>query len=114
MRPDRPMRIRTISRLAAVAAAALTLSLAPAARLAAQDSVATAPAASTQAPAAAPAASSALPGADIEHQPRTMRAYWHVFAALTLAWLLVFGYAISLGRRFRSLEREVDAHRGAS
>ena len=109
MRPDRPMRIRTILRLAAAAAAALTLSLAPAPRARAQDSVATAPA-------AAPAQQSraVLPGEDIDHQPRTMRAYWHVFAAFTLAWLLVFGYAISLGRRFRTLEREVDALRGTS
>jgi CcmD family protein len=111
------MRIRTITRLAAVAAAALTLSLTPAPRLAAQDSVATAPAASTVPAAASPEQSlrrTVLPGEDIEHQPRTMRAYWHVFAAFTLAWLLVFGYAISLGRRFRSLEREVDALRGTS
>ncbi|HYJ80428.1 MAG TPA: CcmD family protein [Longimicrobiaceae bacterium] len=41
--------------------------------------------------------------------PRTLRAYWHVFIAFALAWLLVFGYALSLGRRFRRLEKEVEA-----
>ncbi|HEX8906873.1 MAG TPA: CcmD family protein, partial [Longimicrobiaceae bacterium] len=46
--------------------------------------------------------------------PRTLRAYWHVFVAFTIVWLLVFGYAFSLGRRFRKLEHEVDALRRAS
>lgn len=39
--------------------------------------------------------------------PRTLRAYWHVFIAFALAWTLLFGYAIMLGRRFGALEREV-------
>ena len=39
--------------------------------------------------------------------PPTMRAYWHVFAAFAIAWALLFGYAILLGRRFAALEREV-------
>jgi CcmD family protein len=39
--------------------------------------------------------------------PPTMRAYWHVFAAFAIAWALLFAYAIFLGRRFASLEREL-------
>jgi CcmD family protein len=104
------------TKLAVLAATACALSLAPAPRLVAQDSVATAPAATAQAPAAAPAElrRSALPGDEQPRPPRTLRAYWHVFAAFTVAWLLLFGYALSLGRRFRNLEREVDALRGTS
>lgn len=40
-------------------------------------------------------------------QPRSMRAYWHVFIAFGLTWLLLLGYIVSLGRRFSQLEREV-------
>lgn len=36
--------------------------------------------------------------------PRTLRAYWHVFVAFALAWLLLFGYVVSLGRRFARVE----------
>lgn len=43
--------------------------------------------------------------------PRTMRAYWHVFIAFAVTWLLLFGYALSLGRRWARLEREVIAMR---
>lgn len=39
--------------------------------------------------------------------PRTLRAYWHVFVAFALVWLLLFGYALLLGRRFGRLEREI-------
>ena len=39
--------------------------------------------------------------------PRTLRAYWHVFAAFAIAWILLFGYALSLGRRFANVEREL-------
>ncbi len=39
--------------------------------------------------------------------PRTLRAYWHVFIAFALTWVLLFGYAISVGRRLGGLEREV-------
>ena len=99
-----------------IAAAALALTLAPAPRAAAQEpSAATA---SVQQPPVAPAeqtlqrtvADDARPATP----PATMRAYWHVFAAFAIAWLAIFGYAISLGRRFRNLEREVDALRGTS
>ena len=44
---------------------------------------------------------------------RTLRAHWHVYTAFTIAWLLVFGYVISLARRFGRLENELNA-RGAS
>ncbi|MFL5385442.1 MAG: CcmD family protein [Longimicrobiaceae bacterium] len=95
-----------ISRLAAAAAAALMLAVAPASPACAQ--AAAPPAAVTQ-----PAAS-ALPGVQAPAPPRTLRAYWHVFIAFGLAWLFLFGYALSLGRRFRNLEHEVDTLRGAS
>ncbi|HEX6749838.1 MAG TPA: CcmD family protein [Longimicrobium sp.] len=96
--------------------AALALGLAPAPRLVAQEpSTATV---SAQPPTVAPAeqtlqrtvADDARPATP----PATMRAYWHVFAAFAIAWLAIFGYAISLGRRFRNLEREVDALHGTS
>ena len=108
--------MRPILRSVAAAFAALSFSLVPAPRLAAQDSVPPASAPAT-APAAAPAEQTlrrtVLPG-DAQAPPRTLRAYWHVFAAFTIAWLLLFGYAVSLGRRFRALEREVDSLRAAS
>jgi len=97
----RPIRFA----LATLAAALLALSPVP--PLAAQDAP---PAAAS---AQAPATSAALP-ADQTAPPRTMRAYWHVFAAFTIAWLLLFGYVVSIGRRFRTLEREVDTLRSAA
>ena len=42
---------------------------------------------------------------------RTLRAYWHVFGAFALTWILLFGYVIALGRRFSRLERELEASR---
>lgn len=39
--------------------------------------------------------------------PRTLRAYWHVFIAFAIVWALLFGYALSVGRRFGRLEDEV-------
>ena len=39
--------------------------------------------------------------------PRTLRAHWHVYIAFTATWLLLFGYALSLGRRFGRLEDEI-------
>jgi CcmD family protein len=67
-----------------------------------------------EAPAAAPAASApASSGLPTEQAPpRTLRAYKHVWIAFTIAWLLLFGYVISVGRRFARLEREVEALRG--
>ncbi|HET6765556.1 MAG TPA: CcmD family protein [Longimicrobiaceae bacterium] len=67
-----------------------------------------------EAPVAVPAtpasASSGLPAE--QAPPRTLRAYTHVWVAFTIAWLLLFGYVISVGRRFARLEREVEALRG--
>lgn len=114
-----PMRSIRPIRLALAAAALLAFAPAPA-RALAQDA---APAASSTAdsvtgaplvaaPAPSTAASSGLPAQS--GPPRTLRAYWHVFIAFTLAWLLLFGYALSLGRRFGKVERELDAMRGSS
>ena len=104
------MRSFRFQRLAAVIAASLALATAPAPRASAQDAAPTpAVTAATTQPGA-----SALPGEQAPAPPRTMRAYWHVFIAYALAWLFLFGYAISLGRRFRNLERDVDQLRGAS
>lgn len=99
---------------AAVFAAALLLGapLAPAAGAQAPS----APAAST--PTTGAPATAALSTADAPTStglpaeaapPRTLRAYWHVWIAFTLAWVLLFGYVVSLGRRFGRLEREVEA-----
>ena len=101
----RPIRFH---RIAAVIAASLALATAPATRAPAQDTVPTTTVAVTQ-----PGAS-ALPGEQAAAPPRTLRAYWHVFIAFALAWLFLFGYALSLGRRFRNLERDVDQLRGTS
>ena len=45
----------------------------------------------------------AAPGA----APRTLRAYWHLFIAFALAWILLFGYVVYVGRRFARVEREL-------
>ncbi len=39
--------------------------------------------------------------------PRTLRAYWHLFVAFALAWILLFGYVVYVGRRFARVEREL-------
>ena len=97
------MRSSRLARLAATLAAALALSLAPpAAPASAQDSIPAATAVA-QSPAGVPA----------QDPPRTLRAYWHVFTAFTLAWLFLFGYTLSLGRRFRRLEQDVDSLRNS-
>lgn len=41
--------------------------------------------------------------------PRTLRDYTHVFAAFAFAWILLFGYVVSLGRRWSAVERELAA-----
>ncbi len=73
-----------------------------------------APAASAPAAAAMPDASQALRTTvqslpEQSAPPRTLRAYWHVFAAFAFAWIMILGYAISLARRFKRLEQQVDA-----
>lgn len=41
--------------------------------------------------------------------PRTLRAYWHLFIAFALTWLLLFGYVLSLGVRFQRLDAALTA-----
>ena len=41
---------------------------------------------------------------------QTTRPYWHLFAAFGVAWIALFGYAVSLNRRFQRLEEQVAAH----
>lgn len=94
------MRFLRLSRLAATLAAALALSIAPAPARA-QDSI----------PAATAVAQPAATAPAVHTPPATLRAYAHVFIAFGLAWLFLFGYALSLGRRFRRLEQEIDTLR---
>jgi CcmD family protein len=35
------------------------------------------------------------------------RAYWHVFAAYAIVWLLVLGWVISIVRRLRRIEERL-------
>ena len=44
-----------------------------------------------------------------EAPPRTLRAYWHVFIAFAVTWLLLFGYVLWLGRRVNRLDRTLAA-----
>jgi CcmD family protein len=104
------IRFRT---LAVALAAVLACSTLPARPAVAQD----APAATAQQGPAADAPASpegtqklartaTLP--ERQAPPRTLRAYAHVFIAFALAWLLLFGYLVSLVRRFGRLERELE------
>jgi CcmD family protein len=104
------------TRFALATLAAALLALSPAPRLAAQDAppAAAQPAAAAPAPAEQSLRRTALPADEQPAPPRTLRAYWHVFAAFAIAWVLLFGYLVSIGRRFRTLEREVDTLRGAA
>jgi CcmD family protein len=112
MRPDR--LVRTLLLALALTAAAAPASLraqdaaAPPAAAAAADSPATAGAPPLD---AAPATQTLRRSAAAP--PRTLRAYWHVFAAYAFAWVLLFGYALALGRRFARLEGEVRRLEGA-
>jgi CcmD family protein len=83
---------------------ALSLALLAPAALRAQ----AAPDTSAAAVAAAPAPASASDGLPQRvGPPRTLKAYWHVFIAFAIAWVLLFGYTLSLGRRFARVEREL-------
>jgi CcmD family protein len=46
--------------------------------------------------------------------PRTLRAHWHVFIAFALIWLLLFGYALTIGRRLKQVEDEIRVRRRPS
>ncbi len=37
------------------------------------------------------------------------RAYWHVFAAYAVLWILVLGWVISIVRRLRRVEERLGA-----
>jgi CcmD family protein len=104
------MRIPTILAVLALAAAAPVPTAAqtpgPPAVAAEQEGAAApaGPAATAEAPAAQrPFAATPL-GAT---QPRTLRSFWHLFVAFAITWALVFGYAISIGRRFARLESDL-------
>lgn len=110
MRSTRLIRLALAAALLAFAAAPVRLVAQSDAPAAAVDSTAAVPA--VAAPAPSSAASTGLPLQ--AGPPRTLRAYWHVFIAYTIVWLLVFGYVLSLGRRFGRLERELNAATGNS
>jgi CcmD family protein len=109
--------MRTV-RLFAVAFVLALLAATPAG-LRAQEPSSAVPAAAAQAPggtAADPSASlqtrtvessSGLP--QRAAPPRTLRDYTHVFVAFALAWILLFGYVLSLGRRWSAVERQLAA-----
>ena len=62
----------------------------------------------------APATSSGLPRRPPD--PRTLREYWPVFAALSLSWAGIVAYLISLGRPFGRAARaihDLDGERSA-
>jgi CcmD family protein len=108
-RPTRLLRLASLAAALALAAAPVPVrAQSPAAR------AASAPA-QTSAPASAPASgTTSLPADQEPAPPRTLRAYTHVWIAFTLVWIAMFGYALSLGRRFRKLEAEVDSLRATS
>ena len=82
---------------------------APAASSLAAQEAAVAPAASAAPSSAAPAADAGASTLPRYTPPRTLRAYTHVFAAFTVAWVLLFGYVVFLARKFRRVEEQVDA-----
>jgi CcmD family protein len=104
----RPLRL---FRFAALAAA---LSLASAPAVCAQAPEQTASTAATPPAATQLAGAGGLPAVQEPAPPRTLRAYTHVWIAFTLVWIAMFGYALSLGRRFRKLEAEVDSLRASA
>ena len=42
--------------------------------------------------------------------PRLQRAYLHVFLAFGIAWLMILGYGVTLGRRFNRLEEDLERY----
>lgn len=89
-----------LSALLLIGAAPTTQATAPLVTVAVAQETATPDAAAQE-----PITSSGLPVRD--SAPRTLRAYWHVFIAFGITWLLLFGYAVSVGRRFGRLEQEL-------
>ena len=39
---------------------------------------------------------------------QNLRPYWHVFVAFALAWVLVFGWIVSVARRLARVERNLE------
>lgn len=39
--------------------------------------------------------------------PRSLRPYWHVFAAYTIVIVLIGGWAVSIARRLRAIEKRL-------
>ena len=37
-----------------------------------------------------------------------MRHFWHVFIAYALAWIILFGWVLSILKRFRRVEERLD------
>ncbi|HEX8275847.1 MAG TPA: CcmD family protein [Longimicrobiaceae bacterium] len=107
--------MRTARRFAFALLLALP-ALAPAGLRAQEPSSAPAAGAQAGGTAADPSASlqtrSVEPGSALPQRaapPRTLREYTHVFVAFALAWILLFGYVVSLGRRWSAVERELAA-----
>ena len=40
--------------------------------------------------------------------PLEMRHFWHVFVAYALAWILLFGWVVSILNRFRRVEEKLN------
>ncbi len=40
-------------------------------------------------------------------QARQMRHFWHVFAAYAIAWILLFGWVVSILKRLRRVEERL-------
>lgn len=55
---------------------------------------------------ALPAAAQALPGSDMGTQ--NLQPYHFLFLAYALAWILVFGWVVSIGRRLARLEKRLE------
>ncbi len=52
------------------------------------------------------------PGQAGELARQSLRPYGHVFIAYALAWALVLGWVVSLGRRWSRLEDDIEAGPG--
>jgi CcmD family protein len=55
---------------------------------------------------ALPAAAQALPGSDMGAQ--NLQPYHFLFVAYALAWILVFGWVVSVARRLARLEKRLE------
>jgi CcmD family protein len=53
------------------------------------------------------AAQAAPPPGEFFVAPRSGRAYSHVFLAFGIAWALMLGFVVVLGRRFAAVERDL-------